>query len=800
MKKSVVSFIAVLLLICFLGVTAVTGVYIPGGWTMPFRNAETTQSDSADTQSDAAASDSTDTSADTTTGSADTAQSADTTTGSADTAQSADTTAASSLKAIIPSVLDTDNGIRLGLDLVGGSRIVYEAEIPDGYNQANLADDMNSVQKVIRQRLTDKGFTEATVTLTGDNRVTVEIPQITNPEEAVQTLGTTAQLTFIDADGKEWLTGSDIKKATYGYGRPTGNEVTDVHYVQVQFTSEGQKKFAEATGNIAARTDGTNIMAIVMDNQVISSPSVSSQIDSDSCVISGSFTRDSASELADLINAGQIPFSLKQVELRSVGPQLGADAMRTSLIAGAIGIVLVMLFMLIVYRIPGLVASIALCFYMVIEALIFSLVRVNLSLPGIAGIILSIGMAVDANVIIFERVKEELKNGKTVKSAIDSGFKRAFTAILDSNITTLIACAVLFFLGTGTIVGFATTLGIGVIVSMFTALTVTHFLLNRMVDFRIRNPKAYGLRDREAGKQRFAILKNFKIFGGISALLVVTGLVALILLPFGKNLFNLSIDFAGGTEMEFNMHTEVTQDVQTEVAGLFKDATGVDASSVTSSGDGNEDVLIRSTSITSEQRAAVIDKMLEKYSLADTDILNNNDVSASIGSDLQRSAVICSVLAIVLMMLYITFRFEMTSGMAAVCCLMHDLLIMLSVYVWLQIPLDSNFIAAALTILGYSINASIIVFDRVRENLRTARREDFASVAERSVWQTMGRTINTTLTTLFTIGMVFILGVPSLKQFTLPLIVGILAGGWSSVLLSCSLWNVFRKKFRKKRI
>ena len=800
MKKSVVSFIAVLLLICFLGVTAVTGVYIPGGWTMPFRNAETTQSDSADTQSDAAASDSTDTSADTTTGSADTAQSADTTTGSADTAQSADTTAASSLKAIIPSVLDTDNGIRLGLDLVGGSRIVYEAEIPDGYNQANLADDMNSVQKVIRQRLTDKGFTEATVTLTGDNRVTVEIPQITNPEEAVQTLGTTAQLTFIDADGKEWLTGSDIKKATYGYGRPTGNEVTDVHYVQVQFTSEGQKKFAEATGNIAARTDGTNIMAIVMDNQVISSPSVSSQIDSDSCVISGSFTRDSASELADLINAGQIPFSLKQVELRSVGPQLGADAMRTSLIAGAIGIVLVMLFMLIVYRIPGLVASIALCFYMVIEALIFSLVRVNLSLPGIAGIILSIGMAVDANVIIFERVKEELKNGKTVKSAIDSGFKRAFTAILDSNITTLIACAVLFFLGTGTIVGFATTLGIGVIVSMFTALTVTHFLLNRMVDFRIRNPKAYGLRDREAGKQRFAILKNFKIFGGISALLVVTGLVALILLPFGKNLFNLSIDFAGGTEMEFNMHTEVTQDVQTEVSGLFKDATGVDASSVTSSGDGNEDVLIRSTSITSEQRVAVIDKMLEKYSLADTDILNNNDVSASIGSDLQRSAVICSVLAIVLMMLYITFRFEMTSGMAAVCCLMHDLLIMLSVYVWLQIPLDSNFIAAALTILGYSINASIIVFDRVRENLRTARREDFASVAERSVWQTMGRTINTTLTTLFTIGMVFILGVPSLKQFTLPLIVGILAGGWSSVLLSCSLWNVFRKKFRKKRI
>ena len=794
MKKSVTSFIAVMLIIIFLGVTAVTGVYIPGGWTMPFRNTATSDTSATDTSDTS----STDNSADTADNTADsTDASADTSADSAST-DSADTTD-SGLKAIIPSVLDTDNGIRLGLDLVGGSRIVYEAEIPDGYDTNNLSDDMNSVQKVIRQRLTDKGFTEATVTLTGDNRVTVEIPQITNPEEAVQTLGTTAQLTFIDADGKEWLTGSDIKKATYGYGRPTGNEVTDVHYVQVQFTSEGQKKFAEATGNIAARTDGTNIMAIVMDNQVISSPSVSSQIDSDSCVISGSFTRDSASELADLINAGQIPFSLKQVELRSVGPQLGADAMRTSLIAGAIGIVLVMLFMLIVYRIPGLVASIALCFYMVLEALIFSLVRVNLSLPGIAGIILSIGMAVDANVIIFERVKEELKNGKTVKSAIDSGFKRAFTAILDSNITTLIACGVLFFLGTGTIVGFATTLGIGVIVSMFTALTITHFLLNRMVDFHIRNPKAYGLRERKEEKKHFPILKNFKIFGGISVVLVATGLIALILLPFGKNLFNLSIDFAGGTEMEFNMHTAVTQDIQTEVSDLFKDATGVDASSVTSSGDGNEDVLIRSTSINSEQRAAVIDKMLKKYSLADTDILNNNDVSASVGSDLQRSAFLCSILAILLMLVYITFRFELTSGLAAICCLVHDLFVMLSVYVLLQIPLDSNFIAAALTILGYSINASIIVFDRVRENLRTARKEPFEVIGEKSIWQTMGRTINTTLTTLFTIGMVYILGVPSLKQFTLPLIVGILAGGWSSVMLSTGLWGFFRKKFRRRR-
>ncbi|MDO5142381.1 MAG: protein translocase subunit SecD [Eubacteriales bacterium] len=771
MKKSVISFIAVLLAIVLLGATAITGVYIPGGWSMPFRTAQTAGDTAAD---------------------------------DAQPSEDGESAAPQSPKAIIPSVLDTENGIRLGLDLVGGSRIVYEAELPEGYDPASLSDDMKSVQKVIRQRLTDKGFTEATVALTGDDRVTVEIPQITNPEEAVQMLGTTAQLLFLDAEGKTWLTGEDIAKAAYGFGRPTGSELTDVHYVQVQFTGEGRQKFAEATEAVAARSlahggDGTNQLFIVMDEQVISYPSVESKIDGDSCVISGSFTRESAQELADLINAGQIPFSLTQIELRSVGPQLGADAMRTSLIAGAIGVLLVCLFMLIVYRIPGLVACLALSFYIVIEALLFSLLRINLSLPGIAGIILSIGMAVDANVVIFERIKEELRAGKTVKSAIDAGFKRAFTAILDSNVTTLIAAAVLFFLGTGTIVGFATTLGIGVLVSMFTALTVTHFLLNCMVGLHIRSPKAYGLTD-HALRPRFAVIRNFKGFGIVSAVLVATGLVALLALPFGQNLFDLSIDFAGGTEMEFNMHQTVTQDLQSEIDALFAETTGVEPSSVTSSGDGDQQVLIRSTSIDSATRQKVITAMNEAYGLTDDDLYGNQDVSASVGGDLQRAAVLCAVVAIVLMLLYITIRFELTSGLAAVVCLVHDLLIMLTVYVLLQIPLDTNFIAVALTIFGYSINASIIVFDRVRENLRLARKEPFEEVAERSVWQSMGRTINTSLTTLFTVGAIFVLGVPSLKQFTLPLIVGIVAGAWSSILLSSSLWAFFRKKFRKKRV
>ena len=301
-------------------------------------------------------------------------------------------------------------------------------------------------------------------------------------------------------------------------------------------------------------------------------------------------------------------------------------------------------------------------------------------------------------------------------------------------------------------------------------------------------------------KAKFPILKNFKIFGIISILLCATGLVGLLALPFGQNLFNLDIDFAGGTEMEFNMHQTVTQDIQNEVTALFKEATGTDASSVTSAGDKDELVSIRSSSIDSEKRAAVIKAMLEKYSLDEkTDINKNDDVSPSVGSDLQKAAFLCAIVAIVLMMIYITIRFELTSGLAAVCCLVHDLLIMLTCYVVFQLPLNVNFIAAALTILGYSINASIIVFDRIRENLRTARKEPFESVAERSVWQTMGRTINTTLTTLFTVGMIFILGVPSLKQFTLPLIIGIIAGGYSSIFMSASLWNFFRKRLRKKK-
>ncbi len=296
---------------------------------------------------------------------------------------------------------------------------------------------------------------------------------------------------------------------------------------------------------------------------------------------------------------------------------------------------------------------------------------------------------------------------------------------------------------------------------------------------------------------KFPIVKNFKIFGIISILLCATGLVALLGLPFGLNLFNFTIDFVGGTEMEFNMKQAVTADIESQVAGLFKEVAGVDGS-VTAAGNSGEQVVIRSTSIDSETRAQVISKMNETFGLTDDDLYGNEDVSPTVGSDLQRAAIMAAAVAIVLMLIYIAFRFELTSGLAAITCLVHDMLIMISVFVIFRLPVDGNFIAAVLTILGYSINASIIVFDRVRENLHNARRETFEEVAEKSIWQTLGRTINTTLTTMFAVGAIYLLGVDSLKDFTLPLLIGFVAGGYSSIFLASSLWGSYRKLLKRK--
>ena len=402
----------------------------------------------------------------------------------------------------VPAITDTENGVRLGLDLVGGSIITYEAMVEGEMSAEELDTNMAAVEGMLRSRLDQLELYEATLYRVGDRRITVEIPSITNPEEAVQKLGSTAKLEFKDSDGNVIIEGKDVAKSEPAYGAVDSTQIPQ-NYVKLTLTSEAASVFTEATKEAASKAeDGNNYIDIQLDGESVSKPYVSSEYSSTGItggevVITGNFTGEDASWLASVIAAGQLPFALQQVELRSVGPQLGMKALETSIMAGAIGIALVVIFMIVVYRVPGFVSSIALLVYVEIVLLILSVMRINLSLTGIAGIILSIGMAVDANVVIFERIKEELKMGKTIRASIDSGFHRAFSAILDSNITTFIAAIVLYFYGTGTITGFALTLGIGIIVSMFTALTVTRFLLNRMVDFRISNIALYGVSKKE---------------------------------------------------------------------------------------------------------------------------------------------------------------------------------------------------------------------------------------------------------------------------------------------------------------
>ncbi len=391
-------------------------------------------------------------------------------------------------EARFPGILDPD-GVVQGLDLKGGSVIVFEAQ------EANPSEEqMNTVANMMVTRLDGLGYTEAVVTRQGTKKVRIEIPSISDPEKAAESLGATAQLKFVDYEGTEVLNGNDVKTASAEYGA-IDQMGTAQHYVSLTLTPEGAKKFADATARVSSLSNGNNYIAIMMDELLISAPRVSEKIDSEDCIISGEFDAGSAKALAGNIRSGQLPFSLAQVEMRAVSATLGDTALKTSLIAGLIGLILVMLFMILFYRLPGFLSSIALAAYIAIVGIILANLHVNLTLPGIAGIILSVGMAVDANVIIFERIKEELRLGKTVRSAVDAGFNRALSSIIDSNLTTIFSAIILIWLGTGTIKGFGTTLLIGVVVSMISAIFITKFLLKQMIGMNIKNLWLYGIKN-----------------------------------------------------------------------------------------------------------------------------------------------------------------------------------------------------------------------------------------------------------------------------------------------------------------
>ncbi len=383
-------------------------------------------------------------------------------------------------------VFDEEKGIRKGIDLAGGSVITFEAS-----KENPTEAEMDIVEAIFNARLANAGYTEARISRGNLGQITIEIPSVTNTDEAAALLGSTAKLTFRDADNNVVLDGAThIKDAEAKYGQIDSATAAQA-YVLLTLTPEAVTKFADATRKAAAETEGRNYISIVMDEQVISAPSVQQEINSETCQITGGFTPETAQMLANQIKSGQLPFELTVLSKETIGAELGSDALPTSMMAAGIGVLLIMLFMIIIYRMSGLLASLALAIYVGLIALVLGVLRVNLSLSGIAGIIASLGMAVDANVIIFERMKEELRLGKTIKASVDSGFNKAFSAILDSNVTTIISCVVLYVSGIGTIKGFAVTLGLGVVISMFTAIVVTKFLLKQLVNLNFKNRKLF---------------------------------------------------------------------------------------------------------------------------------------------------------------------------------------------------------------------------------------------------------------------------------------------------------------------
>jgi SecD/SecF fusion protein len=720
----------------------------------------------------------------------------------------------------IPSV---QNGIIPGLDMSGGTIITYEAQA-----ETVSRDQMDVVEAMLRQRVSMLGFTEASIYPAGNKRITIEIPNIhiRDTNDAAEMIGLTAQLEFrtvgdpleedyVEGEHKIWLTGDAVANARYRFG-PDETGVS-AYFVELEFKSEFEDIWVEATKFAARQPAGSNYIALYMDGKPVTdadgrpiSPTVESRYAATGigreCRVSfgsGGSTKNDAEFFTQIVNIGKLPFALSMEQLLVVGPTLGDTALQTSLIAGAIGLLLLILFMIFYYRLPGLMATIALLLYTAMIAIILALVKVNLSLPGIAGIILSIGMATDANIVIFERVKEELRSGKTVRSSVDSGFKRARTAIIDSNLTTMISGFVLLMFGTGPIKSFAQTLLIGVALSMFTALFVTQMLLKQMAGLGVVKLWYYGVREDRAEpamqSNTFSFVKNFKFFGVPSLLICLFTVAALVLAPFGVTLFNFDIDFTGGTSFQIDIGRDVSRNDMDRVAEIVREASGLEPSAPQRVG--NTQVLIKipliesetgasaGTAALSQAQQAVMDALGAEFPALDENKCEVGYVGSSVGADLRNAAIISVIVASVLILLYITVRFQFSSGLASIIAQLHDVAVLIAAYIILQIPINMTFIAVLLTTLGYQINATIILFDRVRENRKKMQRTSFRDIIDRSIKQTLSRNINTTLTTLLPVICIIAIGVPSVRNFALPIGIGLLAGAYSSITLSGSLWH-----------
>lgn len=675
--------------------------------------------------------------------------------------------------------------IKLGLDLAGGVSITYQAK-----EENPSAEDMSDTIYKLQQRV-ESYSTEAEVYQEGNNRINIDIPGESDANEILTELGKPGSLAFMDSQGNTILTGDQVASAQGGMvDGNTGKE----YVVSLTFTEEGTKAFADATTNNVGKP-----IYIVYDNEVVSAPVVREAITGGQCTIDGMSDFEEAENLAATIRIGSLSLELEELRSNVVGAKLGQQAIITSLKAGAVGFAIVAVFMIAVYLIPGLAAVLALSLYVGLILILLVSFEVTLTLPGVAGIILSIGMAVDANVIIFTRIKEEIGAGKAVKTAIDNGFQKALSAIVDGNVTTLIAAAVLFWRGSGTVKGFASTLAIGIVLSMFTALFVTRFALNALYSLGIENPKFYGIKKETAPKP---FLKYRKLCFVLSAAAVASGFVFM-----GMNrsstgqILNYSMEFKGGTSTNVTFNEEMSQErIEAEVVPLVEEITK-DADVQTQRVTGTNEVIIKTRTLNVEERQAFEKAMQENFGVEEGKIAAES-ISGAVSQEMKRDAMEAVIIATIGMLLYIWLRFQnIRFAGSSVLALIHDVLVVLACYAAFKWSVGSTFIACMLTIVGYSINATIVIFDRIRENLKARRRDQsLEEIVDLSITQTFTRSINTSLTTFIMVLVLYIMGVSSIREFALPLMVGIVCGTYSSVCLTGAMWYEMSRRKEKNGI
>lgn len=703
--------------------------------------------------------------------------------------------------------------INLGLDLEGGVSITYRA-VGETPSQEDMDDTVYKLQRRVEEY-----STEAQAYQQGDDRISIEIPGVQDANTILEELGQPGSLYFIrqndssgnpnysinadgtayeltktidelEADGSIVLTGNEVESASAGtYADQTTNATQYV--VELKLNDEGTAAFADATQEAYAASES---IAIYYDGELVSVPNVNNVIENGEAQITGMASYEEAESLASTIRIGGLNVELEEISSEVVGAQLGQEALDTSLLAGAIGLAIVCIFMCFVYLLPGLASSLALLLYTELVLILLNAFDITLTLPGIAGIILGIGMAVDANVIIFARVKEELSDGKSVHAALNAGFHKAMSAIIDGNVTTLIAAGVLWLRGSGSVRGFAQTLALGIVVSMFTALVITRLIVYSFYALGIRNKKVYG---KELKKRKtIDFLGKRRVFFAISIVLCLSGFVFMgINHARGIGAMNYSLDFVGGTSTNVTFDKEYTlEEIDSEMIPDLEDITG-DANIQVQTVQGTNQVIFKSQTLDLNEREEFAQYMEENYGVAATDITTEN-ISSTVSSEMRSDAVVAVIIATICMLLYIWFRFkDIRFATSAVVALVHDVLVVLAFYVIARVSVGNTFIACMLTIVGYSINATIVIFDRIREELKTKSREQsLKDLVNHCIMQTLTRSIYTNLTTFIMVVVLYILGVSSIKEFAAPLMVGIACGTYTSICITGALWYVMKTK------